>query len=47
MRDKADSDLLTVRVGLPDDAAKSYLYVIQSPYVTGQTIVADGGASLT
>jgi NAD(P)-dependent dehydrogenase (short-subunit alcohol dehydrogenase family) len=47
MRDKADSDLLTVGAGLPDDAAKSYLYVIQNPYVTGQTIVADGGASLT
>jgi len=47
MRDKAASDLLTVRVGLPDDAAKSYLYAIQNPYVTGQTIIADGGASLT
>jgi NAD(P)-dependent dehydrogenase (short-subunit alcohol dehydrogenase family) len=47
MRDKAASDLLTVRVGLPDDAAKSYLYAIQNPYVTGQTIIADGGGSLT
>jgi NAD(P)-dependent dehydrogenase (short-subunit alcohol dehydrogenase family) len=47
MREKAASDLLTVRVGLPDDAAKSYLYAIQNPYVTGQTIIADGGASLT
>ena len=47
MRDKAASDLLTARVGLPDDAAKSYLYAIQNPYVTGQTIIADGGASLT
>ena len=47
MRDKAASDLLTARVGIPDDAAKSYLYAIQNPYVTGQTIIADGGASLT
>ena len=47
MRDKAASDLLTVRVGLPDDAAKSYLYAIQNPYVTGQTIIADGGGALT
>ena len=47
MRDKAASDLLTARVGLPDDAAKSYLYAIQNPYVTGQTIIADGGGSLT
>jgi NAD(P)-dependent dehydrogenase (short-subunit alcohol dehydrogenase family) len=41
------TDLLTVRVGLPDDAAKSYLYAIQNPYVTGQIIIVDGGGSLT
>jgi NAD(P)-dependent dehydrogenase (short-subunit alcohol dehydrogenase family) len=44
---KAASDLQTARVGLPDDAAKSYLYAMQNPYVTGQTIVVDGGGSLT
>jgi NAD(P)-dependent dehydrogenase (short-subunit alcohol dehydrogenase family) len=46
LREKAASDLLTARVGLPDDAAKSYLYAIQNPYVTGQTIIVDGGGSL-
>jgi NAD(P)-dependent dehydrogenase (short-subunit alcohol dehydrogenase family) len=46
LREKAASDLLTERVGLPDDAAKSYLYAIQNPYVTGQTIIVDGGGSL-
>ncbi len=44
---KAASDLLAARAGLPDDAAKSYLYAIQNPYVTGQTIIVDGGGSLT
>jgi NAD(P)-dependent dehydrogenase (short-subunit alcohol dehydrogenase family) len=44
---KATSDLLTARAGIPDDAAKSYLYAIYNPYVTGQTIVVDGGGSLT
>ncbi len=44
---KATSDLLTTRAGIPDDAAKSYLYAICNPYVTGQTIVVDGGGSLT
>jgi NAD(P)-dependent dehydrogenase (short-subunit alcohol dehydrogenase family) len=44
---KATSDLLTARAGIPDDAAKSYLYAISNPYVTGQTIVVDGGGSLT
>jgi NAD(P)-dependent dehydrogenase (short-subunit alcohol dehydrogenase family) len=34
-------------VGLPGDAAKSYLYAIQNSYVTGQTIIVDGGRSLT
>jgi NAD(P)-dependent dehydrogenase (short-subunit alcohol dehydrogenase family) len=44
---KATSDLLTARAGIPEDAAKSYLYAICNPYVTGQTIVVDGGGSLT
>jgi NAD(P)-dependent dehydrogenase (short-subunit alcohol dehydrogenase family) len=46
LREKAASDLLTARVGHPDDAARSYLYAIQNPYVTGQTLVVDGGGSL-
>jgi NAD(P)-dependent dehydrogenase (short-subunit alcohol dehydrogenase family) len=47
LRAKAASDLQTTRVGLPGDAAKSYLYAIQNSYVTGQTIIVDGGGSLT
>lgn len=33
-------------VGQPKDAASSYLYAIQNPYVTGQTLLVDGGASI-
>jgi hypothetical protein len=44
---KATSDLLTARAGIPDDAARSYLYAICNPYLTGQTIVVDGDGSLT
>ena len=47
LRVKAASDLRTTRVGLPGDAAKSYVYAIQNSYVTGQTIIVDGGGSLT
>jgi hypothetical protein len=47
LRAKATSDLLTARASIPDDAAKSYLYAICNPYLTGQTIVVDGGGSLT
>jgi NAD(P)-dependent dehydrogenase (short-subunit alcohol dehydrogenase family) len=43
LRAKAASDLQTRRVGLPGDAAKSYLDGIQNSYVTGQTIIVDGG----
>jgi NAD(P)-dependent dehydrogenase (short-subunit alcohol dehydrogenase family) len=35
------------RVGLAQDGAKTYLYVMENPYVTGQTLVVDGGSSLT
>ena len=47
LRAKAASDLQTTRVGLPGDAAKSYLYAIQNSYVTGKTIIVDGAGSLT
>jgi len=40
-------DLPAKRIGLALDAAKTYLYVMENPYVTGQTLVVDGGSSLT
>jgi NAD(P)-dependent dehydrogenase (short-subunit alcohol dehydrogenase family) len=44
--DKA-ATLPTRRVGLPQDLARAYIYAIENPYLTGQTLVVDGGASLT
>src|ERR1700720_1861899 len=44
--DKA-ATLPTMRVGLPQDLARAYIYAIENPYLTGQTLVVDGGASLT
>ena len=46
LQEKA-ATLPTARVGFTLDAAKNYLYAIHNPYVTGQTIVVDGGVSLT
>jgi NAD(P)-dependent dehydrogenase (short-subunit alcohol dehydrogenase family) len=43
--DKA-ATLPTRRVGLPQDLARAYIYAIENPYLTGQTLVVDGGASL-
>lgn len=40
------SSLPVKRVGNPDDLAKTYLYLIEQEYATGQTIIVDGGASL-
>src|SRR6266566_7101423 len=44
--DIADT-LPTRRIGLPQDVARAYIYAIENPYLTGQTLVVDGGASLT
>ena len=44
--DKA-ATLPTMRVGLPQNLARAYIYAIENPYLTGQTLVVDGGASLT
>jgi NAD(P)-dependent dehydrogenase (short-subunit alcohol dehydrogenase family) len=38
--------LPTKRVGLPQDAVLTYLYALRNSYVTGQTLLVDGGASL-
>lgn len=34
------------RVGEAEDIAKTYLYLIEQPYSTGQTVIVDGGAVL-
>ena len=31
------------RVGLPDDLAAAYLFLMQQPFATGQTLIVDGG----
>eukprot|EP01088_Endostelium_zonatum_P019588 TRINITY_DN6843_c0_g1_i1.p1 TRINITY_DN6843_c0_g1~~TRINITY_DN6843_c0_g1_i1.p1 ORF type:complete len:111 (+),score=15.02 TRINITY_DN6843_c0_g1_i1:82-414(+) len=40
------SKLLTQKIGTPEEVAQSYIYLMQSTYVTGQTIVTDGGLTL-
>ena len=47
MRDKAGSDLLTARVGTSRTTPQKASTPFKIPYVTGQTIIADGGGSLT
>jgi NAD(P)-dependent dehydrogenase (short-subunit alcohol dehydrogenase family) len=34
------------RVGEAEDVAKSFVYLLEQPYVTGQTLIIDGGTSL-
>lgn len=34
------------RVGLPEDIASAYLFLMQQPFATGQTLIVDGGGSL-
>ncbi|RAJ33008.1 SDR family oxidoreductase [Pedobacter cryoconitis] len=46
MFNQIGSSLPVKRVGNPDDLAKTYLYLIEQEYATGQTIIVDGGASL-
>ena len=47
LRAKATSDLLTARAGIPDDAAKSYLYAICNPYVAPRPSSSMAAWSLT
>ena len=53
--DKADRDgffkhlestLLLKRVGQPEDIAQAFVYLMKQSYVTGQSLVIDGGAVL-
>ena len=34
------------RIGTPDDIANTVLFLLQSPYISGQIIAVDGGRSL-
>lgn len=34
------------RIASPDDVANAYVYLMASPYITGTTVVVDGGARL-
>jgi NAD(P)-dependent dehydrogenase (short-subunit alcohol dehydrogenase family) len=43
--EKADI-LPSRRIGLPEDVARAYIHALENPYLTGQTLVVDGGASL-
>ncbi len=36
----------TNRLGLPEDAAHTYLFALTNPHLTGQILVVDGGSSL-
>jgi 3-oxoacyl-[acyl-carrier protein] reductase len=38
--------LPTRRVGQPEDAAATYLFAMQNPYLTGQVLSVDGGSSI-
>ncbi|GAA4316279.1 hypothetical protein GCM10023149_13130 [Mucilaginibacter gynuensis] len=41
-----DNTLLVKRVGEAEDIAKTYLYLMEQQYSTGQCIVVDGGGVL-
>ena len=40
------ADLPTRRVGQPEDAAATYLFAMQNPYLTGQILSVDGCSSI-
>lgn len=41
------AETLLGRIGSPDDAAAAVLFLVDAPFVTGSTIVVDGGRMLT
>jgi NAD(P)-dependent dehydrogenase (short-subunit alcohol dehydrogenase family) len=47
MTTKLEEKLLTGRVGRADEVAEAYGYVLRGTHTTGQTLVIDGGESLT
>jgi pteridine reductase len=40
------AETLLGRIGSPDDVAGAVLYLVDAPFVTGTTIVVDGGRML-
>ena len=43
---KTGEQMLTGAVGEPEQVAQTYLYLMQQPFSTGQTVIVDGGAVL-
>jgi NAD(P)-dependent dehydrogenase (short-subunit alcohol dehydrogenase family) len=43
----AGARLLTRKVGEPQDIAEAYMYLLGNGFTTGQTLVVDGGGTLT
>ncbi len=41
-----ESTLLLKRVGVAEDIAKAFVYLMKQPYATGQSLITDGGAVL-
>jgi NAD(P)-dependent dehydrogenase (short-subunit alcohol dehydrogenase family) len=44
--DEIGSDLPLRRSGRPEDVVEAILFLIQNPWITGETLVVDGGAQL-
>ena len=40
------SQLPAGRTGQPDDVARGLLYLVDNPYITGTTLMVDGGATI-
>jgi NAD(P)-dependent dehydrogenase (short-subunit alcohol dehydrogenase family) len=45
--EKASKILLVEKVGTPQDIAEAYIYLLRADYVTGTSIVIDGGGLLS
>lgn len=44
---KAQAEKIPVRhAGMPDEVAEAYLFAMKCSYLTGQTVVVDGGSTL-
>jgi NAD(P)-dependent dehydrogenase (short-subunit alcohol dehydrogenase family) len=41
------AETLLGRVGSPEDVAEAVLYLVRAPFVTGTSLVVDGGRLLT
>jgi NAD(P)-dependent dehydrogenase (short-subunit alcohol dehydrogenase family) len=46
MFDGAAARLPARRVGQPEDVANAVVYLAQTPYATGSTVLVDGGGAI-